>query len=325
MSTERVRVGVVGASGYSGTLAARILARHPRFELAFATSDLRRGRPLAHLGIRGAGVLVANGEACDRASDCGAVVLATPPEVSQKLAPELRRRHSAVVVCDLSNAFRLGDEAHYGLPELFGRPVSMLVANPGCYPTATLCLLAPLVASGLVEPEIAVDAKSGTTGAGRQAKEEHSFAEVDENLRAYKIHNHQHEPEIAAHLARRGGTGVEITFVPHLLPVRRGILITAYARLRAGIPVAAPEEALRAFYKDSRFVRVVAPHEVSLAEVVGTNDVAVAVSVRGRSVVGLASIDNLLKGASGQAVQNLNLAFGLAEDAGLDHLERSAP
>lgn len=337
------RVGVVGATGYSGTIAARLVAQHPSLTLAFATSDAKKGASYSHLGIRAEGTLVANALAEARAEGCDAVILATPAEVSLELAPRLRARYPDLTICDLSGAFRLRpaslyeryyklthtspgllEAAFYGLPELFGAPPrGALVSSPGCYPTATLLALAP-VASLVDEGAFHVDAKSGTTGAGRQAKEEHSFAEVDENLRAYKVHDHQHEPEINLHLARKTGVTPDVVFVPHLLPVRRGILVTAYARLKSGVAEDAVKKAYEAAYAGKRFVRFAPPGEVTLASVVGTNDAVLGWSVRGRSLVAFAAIDNLIKGAGGQGIQSLNLALGLAEDAGLDHLTRSA-
>jgi N-acetyl-gamma-glutamyl-phosphate reductase len=337
-----VRVGVVGASGYSGTVAARLITGHPAMALVFATSDAKRGASLSHLGIRAEGTFIANTQAEELARDCDAVILATPAEVSHALAPKLRK-NADLTICDLSGAFRLRssaeykqfygfaheqpgllDAAFYGLPELFGAPQrGALVASPGCYPTATLLALAP-VTRFVQDGAWHVDAKSGTTGAGRQAKEEHAFAEVAENLRAYRVHKHQHEPEIFLHLARKSGASVDVVFVPHLLPVRRGILVTAYARLKQGVSEADVRGAYEAAYAKSRFVQTAPPEEVTLASVVGTNDARIGWSVRDRSLVVFAAIDNLLKGAAGQGIQSLNLAFGLAEDAGLDRLLRTA-
>ncbi len=347
MSTAH-RVIVVGASGYSGGVLARLVAGHPGLALAAATSDARAGRSVGReLGLQSELAFVKNGEALAAAATCDVAFLATPAEVSADLGPRLAAGGRTVI--DLSGAFRLATaddvRAHYnfshpeparlgttpyGLPELFGAPPrGALVANPGCYPTATLLALAPLLRAGLLEGEgLVVDAKSGTTGAGRQAKEEHSFAEVAENLRAYKVLAHQHEPEIAQKLAAYAGAGPlvahDLVFTPHLLPVRRGLLATCYARPRGGAGLAALEECLRAAYAGAPFVDVVTPGEVTLAAVVGTNRCRVGVAARPGRVVVLAAIDNLLKGAAGQALQNANLALGLPETLGLDGLHRSA-
>jgi N-acetyl-gamma-glutamyl-phosphate reductase len=352
VTRSRPRVGVVGATGYSGALAARLLAAHPSFDLAFCTSDAAQGESVAaRLGTPTDLTYAPNADAAKLALDVDAIVLATPAEVSARLAPAMI--DAAKVVVDLSGAFRLANEhdyavwygfthpsaallgrAHYGLPELFGPPSrakdgSALVANPGCYPTAALLAVTPLVRAGLVEPRgIIVDAKSGVTGAGRQAKEEFSFAEVDEDVRAYKLLSHQHTPEIARHLARgahRADADIALTFTAHLLPVRRGILATCYARPRQGVTVQALVNGLTDAYAASTFVDVVAPEKVTLGAVVGTNRARVGVVSNGDVVVILASIDNLLKGAAGQAIQNLNLLFTLDETAGLAQLQRTIP
>jgi N-acetyl-gamma-glutamyl-phosphate reductase len=345
-------VGVVGATGYSGSLAARLLAAHPGFGLSFCTSDAAAGESVAaRLGFSTDLHFAPNGDALTLAEGVDAVVLATPAEVSARLAPAILQARKAVV--DLSGAFRLGDparyptwygfahpsptlleRAHYGLPELFGPPRraldgSALVANPGCYPTASLLALAPLLRAGLIEPRgIIIDAKSGVTGAGRQAKEEYSFGEVDEDVRAYKILAHQHTPEILRGLAAAAKVeegDVAVTFTPHLLPVRRGILATGYARPRKGATNGAIAACLAEAYGASAFVKVVAPEKVTLGAVVGTNLARVGAVANGDVVVTIASIDNLLKGAAGQAVQNLNLLFGLDEGLGLAQLQRISP
>jgi N-acetyl-gamma-glutamyl-phosphate reductase len=345
---SRLRVGVVGATGYSGAIAARLVAAHPAFELAFCTSDKLSGErvePQLRVPVADGLRYVPNGEAEARARDCDAVLLATAAEVSAKLLPPLVEH--GVSVIDLSGAFRLAGaedyarwygfshprpdllaRAHYGLPELVGAPPKgAFVANPGCYPTATLLALAPLVREGLVEPTgIVVDAKSGVTGAGRQAKEEYSFGEVDEDLRAYKLLSHQHTPEIERVLSRVSGHGPsKLTFTAHLLPVKRGLLATCYARPRAGASAKAVSECLADAYRGAPFVHAVAPHEVTLKAVAGTNHAVVGATADADVVIAIGAIDNLLKGASGQAVQNLNLLAGLDEATGLSHLHRVHP
>jgi N-acetyl-gamma-glutamyl-phosphate reductase len=341
---NRPRVGVVGASGYSGVLASRLLARHPSFQLAFCTSDARKGTLVRAHGIDADLTFVANDQALAASAEVDAVLLATPAEVSLRLATELRARHADLTVCDLSGAFRLDSaeayqkhygfahtaeallgQAHYGVPELFGAPrKGALIANPGCYPTATLLALAPLLQADQVEPHLVVDAKSGTTGAGRQAKEDYSFSEVADDFRAYRVHRHQHEPEIARFATKLARGGVpNVVFVPHLLPIPRGILVTAYARLRDGVDESAVTSAFAKQYQGARFVQLATADTCALHHVVGTNDARIGVSVREGSVVVIACIDNLLKGAAGQALQNVNLAFGVPEHAGLDGLQRS--
>jgi N-acetyl-gamma-glutamyl-phosphate reductase len=343
---DRLRVGVVGASGYSGAVATRILAGHPRVTLAFATSDRHAGQAVgAHLGlVVDPGVtFVPNATALDQVDACDAVLLATAADVSMRLVPAFAERGKQVV--DLSGAFRLAasdyprwyglehsaptwlDRAHYGLPELFGPPPQgvTIVSNPGCYPTAALLALAPLVRAGLVEPRgIVVDAKSGVTGAGRQTTESFSFAEVDGDVRAYKVLTHQHTPEIVRGLSRLAD-GVTLTFTPHLLPVARGLIATCYARPRAGVDAAQVQACLRTAYEGAAFVRVVTSEQVMLKRVVGTNLALVGASANEDVVVAVGAIDNLVKGAAGQAVQNLSLMNGWPESLGLDALPRVAP
>lgn len=339
---ERPRVGIVGASGYSGMVAARLLMQHPYVDLSFCTSDKWTGD---HVGSR-VGVpdpshlkFVANARAVEASEGCRVVFLATSAEVSLELAPKLLER--GVSVIDLSGAFRLRDatlyprwygfphhapehlaRAHYGMPELQGPPPSEgLVANPGCYPTATSLALAPLLRAGLIEASgIVVDAKSGVTGAGRQAKEAYSFTEVADDFRAYKILSHQHTPEIAQTCAIGS-----LTFTAHLLPVRRGILATCYARPRGRASREQLTEALRAAYERAPFVEITAPEEVTLASVVGTNMCRIGVATDGEVVLVVSAIDNLVKGASGQAVQNMNLMLGFDERIALVGLHRSMP
>jgi N-acetyl-gamma-glutamyl-phosphate reductase len=343
------RVGIVGGSGYTGAVAARLVATHGDLRLAFCTSDKLAGQPLGdHLMVSlpdENARFEPNARALELAAQCDAVMLATSAEVSCELAPALVEKKKIVV--DLSGAFRLAaadyptwygfshpapsllERAFYGLPELFGPPPvarggGALVSNPGCYPTASLLALAPIVRAGLVEPQgLVVDAKSGTTGAGRQSKEEHSFSEVDEDLRAYKVLTHQHTPEIARALSRFAPSS--LTFTAHLLPVRRGILATCYARPRAGASAEAIVECLRDAYAKTPFVHVRAPEDVRLRAVVGTNHALVGASANADVVVVVCAIDNLLKGAAGQAVQNLNLVLGLPETRGLDSLQRTSP
>ena len=346
MMRERPRVGVVGASGFSGATLARLLAAHPKLRLAFCTSDRHVGEPVdRHLGMHVEGGLkfAANGAAEELAGECDVVMLATSAEVSASLAPRVLARGKHTI--DLSGAFRLEtaadyakwygfehpaapllSRAHYGLPEIFGSPATprdeepTLVANPGCYATAAILALAPLLRAGLVDSAgLIVDAKSGVTGAGRQASEPYSFAEIDEDLRAYKLLTHQHTPEIARALRLPS-----LTFTPHLLPIRRGLLATCYARPRAGTTPSAIEQCFQDTYASRAFIELCAPDRVRLHDVVGTNRARVGATANGDVVIVVCAIDNLLKGAAGQALQNLNLLYGEDESLGLTHLHRIA-
>ena len=336
---QTVPVGVIGASGYSGLEASRILALHPHVELRLLGSDKWAGETAARrAGLAGAaGKLkyVPQEQMVQLARECAAVLLATPADGSLKLTPILQA--FGVKVIDLSGAFRLRNaelypkhygfehtqadllsKAFYGLPELSRTPAgTALVANPGCYPTAAALALLPLIEAGAVKGPFIVDAASGVTGAGRKATEEMSFGEVDEDFRAYRVLRHQHQPEIAQTLGR------EVTFTAHLLPVRRGILATCYARA-AGEPDL--KEIFLHKYASCPFIEVLdSPDQVSLKGVVGTNKCQVAVATDGATVVVISAIDNLIKGAAGQAVQNLNLAMGWPETAGLDTLRGFHP
>jgi N-acetyl-gamma-glutamyl-phosphate reductase len=318
-------------------VAARLLSAHPNVELAFVTSDKWAGRPLesdtAKTGLR----YVPNAEALTASEGVPHVMLATSAEVSLDLAPKLLARGASVI--DFSGAFRLLDpasyprwyglehhapellqQAFYGLPELTGTPPKTgLIANPGCYATATILALAPLLRAGLIDAEgIVVDAKSGVTGAGRQAKEAYSFAEVDGDFRAYRILKHQHTPEIAQLCAVRS-----LTFTAHLLPVRRGILATCYAKPRGSEQEI--KSVLAAAYGRSRFVKIVDPEQVTLSAVVGTNECHLGIAMNEDVLIVVSAIDNLVKGAAGQAVQNLNLRLGLDEGVGLDRMTPWSP
>jgi N-acetyl-gamma-glutamyl-phosphate reductase len=340
-------VGVVGASGYSGIELCRLLAQHPDVTLRFAASERWEGDSLRSRTGVGGRVGALQYQAVERAlrgaNGCAVVLLATPTEVSLRLVPQLLQ--AGIRVVDLSGAFRLASaaayrpaygfehpapellaESVYGLPELSraGLATARLVANPGCFATAAALAVGPLLSAGLLAEEaVVVDAASGVTGAGRQAQESYSFAEVDEDMRAYRVLRHQHLPEMAQSFQRAAGHPRAFTFTPHLLPLRRGILCTVSARLRPGAAPEALRAALEEAYRGEPFVDVVAtPEEVTLRGVAGTPRALVGVACAtagfdpGRVVV-LSSLDNLLKGAASQAVQNLNAMLGLEETQGL--------
>jgi len=350
------RAGIVGVSGYSGMELARILASHPHFSLELVTSDKWAGK---RLGDRLAVAVPAADLTCftheqgqAHLGEVDVVFLCTPAEVSVDLAPRVLAAGARVV--DLSGGFRLAAdqypqwygfthpapallaEAVYSMPEATGNAdklrTARLVSNPGCYPTASVLAVLPLLRAGFMEADsVIIDAKSGTTGAGRKASEEMSFSEVADDIRPYRVLRHQHQPEIDRALGMSGAPHVRVTFVPHLLPVRRGILATAYGRLRHGTggsdPVGGVRKALADFAEERPFVHVVAAEEVRLQAAVGTNRVVLGASADAKlgSVVTFAAIDNLVKGAAGQAVQNANLMFGFSETAGLLRLAGAMP
>lgn len=352
-SQEVIRAGIVGVSGYSGVELARLLSRHPRFALQVATSDKWAGKVLGHkISLAGpAAALSVQGQEAGQArfGELDVVFLCTPAEASVEIAPRAVAAGTRVV--DLSGAFRLAAadyptwynfthgapgllaEAVYSMPEATGTArvrEARLLSNPGCYVTACTLAVLPLLRAGLIEPgSLIIDAASGTTGAGRKATEDFSFSEVADDFRAYRVLKHQHTPEIEQALERSGVPGARVVFTPHLLPVRRGILATAYGRLK-GSPVdatAAAVEALGKFAEGKPFIRIASPEEVTLHATVGTNRVVLgarADASRG-VVVSFASLDNLVKGAAGQALQNANLMFGLPETTGLLELGGHAP
>lgn len=316
-----VEVGVFGATGYTGQELLRLLSAHPEVVVRFATGS---GRLAHEAGL-------------EREAD--AYFLALPHGVAAGFAARLRKLRPHSVVIDLSGDLRLptpesykawyGHDhpvpellgaAPYGLSELYADRIrgARLISNPGCYATSVLLALVPLLAAGLVEAEdIVVDAKSGVTGAGRTLREDLLFCEVAEDFSAYAPGRmHRHVGEMEAVLQERTGHAVALTFCPHLLPVKRGILSAVYVKTAAA--AAELGAGLRGFYDGAPFVQVVEGSPPRLTDVVGTNDCRLFVhaAAPGRAVI-FSALDNLVKGAAGQAIQNLNLALGLPETAGL--------
>jgi len=325
---SRARVAVLGASGYAGREAIRLLARHGRAEIALASSESEAGAKLSRM-VRGApGIALTRIAEADFAG-CDAVLSCLPHGESSKWVEKALGAGARVV--DLSNDLRVIDEttpewgrgAVYGLPELHRGRISgaTLVANPGCYPTAAILALAPLVRRGLVAGPVIIDAASGVSGAGRSPKRELLMAELAEDFSAYKVGNtHRHLAEMRDQTgALNGGAGPELVFTPHLLPVKRGILETIYVPLTAALDE--PHRPWLDDYAGEPFVEVMTDRLPTLADVTGTNHVSIGVqpvadTTRPMLII-VAAIDNLVKGAAGQAVQNLNLMFGWPETEGL--------
>jgi N-acetyl-gamma-glutamyl-phosphate reductase len=330
-----LRIGIVGASGFTGAELLRLAAQHPQFEVVLATADTQAGAAAASLypGLAGAypGLVFETFDP-DRVDGLDVVFLGLPHEASLALAPQLVGRVECVV--DLSAAYRLKDtakypeyygfdhdqpallaEAVYGLPELHRTELkgARLIATPGCYVTAATLALRPLVESGVIETRgVIVDAASGVTGAGRKADHPYSFTTVDENFVAYGLLTHRHTPEMEQEI------GAQLLFTPHLAPMNRGILATCYAR-----PVGEPTtgellDMLRERWRDEPFI-VVTDGSPSTKATLGSNAVHVTARYDSRTgtVVAIAALDNLAKGASGGAVQAANVALGLDETAGL--------
>jgi N-acetyl-gamma-glutamyl-phosphate reductase len=284
-------VAVHGSSGYAGRELMRLLASHPRMRAVACTADTRAP------------------------AQCDLALLALPHGVSGEVGRELAG--ARVPVVDLSADTR--GEWQYGLPELHRAAiaVSRQVANPGCYATAAILALAPLVAGGLVEPDLVFDGKSGVSGAGKTPSETTGFCSVSEGIAPYQPVGHRHQAEIERELSELGPGPVAVTFTPHLAPFTRGLLVTAYARLRGGVGQAEVEAVLLGAYQDEPFVRL--GEGVRTQMLRGSNLCHLQAWVdagRGRVIVASA-IDNLIKGAAGQAIQNANLMLGLPETMGL--------
>lgn len=335
-----VEVGIVGGTGYTGAELLRLLVRHPSVRVRLLTSRQEAGKRADALfpQLRGFTDLTFSEPDPAALADCQAVFFATPHGTAMQMAPKLLDQ--GVKVLDLSADFRLKNpatfrqwyklehaspqllgEAVYGLPEIHRDAIrkARLVACPGCYPTAVQLGLLPLIENNLALPgSIIADCKSGVTGAGRELKASSLFAEVAESLKAYGVDGHRHHPEIEQSLAAVAAEPVPVTFVPHLVPMNRGIHATLYADLQRDTDVQALYE-MR--YSDEPFVDVLPPGaHPETRSVRGANHCRIAVHRAGfgRRVVILAVIDNLVKGAAGQAVQCFNLMFGFDETAGLN-------
>jgi N-acetyl-gamma-glutamyl-phosphate reductase len=331
--TGSLAVGVFGASGFAGAELLRLAASHPRLEVRLATADSRAGGRVADLYQNLAAAypdLVLSAVDPTAAEGLDLVFLALPHGASQDLVPDLRKRVGTIV--DLAADFRLKDpslyptwygeahrhpdllaEAAFGIPELFRAELggATLVAAAGCYVTAAALALAPLVREGQIEPAgIVVDAASGVSGAGRAAKDHTHFNVVDEDFTAYGLISHRHTPEIEQAI------GAQVIFTPHLAPMNRGILATCYARPTAS--AVDPLGALKDFYRDEPFI-VVSERSPSTKATMGSNCVHLTARSDPRTgwVVVLSALDNLTKGAAGQAIQCANLALGLPETTGL--------
>lgn len=339
-----LRVAIIGASGYTGVELSRILCTHPEVELTAATSRQYAGKPLAEIfpNLRGKTDLICENLSLDAlAQRADFFFTAVPHKTAMDLVPQLLQEGKKVV--DLSADYRLHDvavyeewyqehsspgflkEAAYGLPERYRQQIkaARLVANPGCYPTSIILALAPLLQNGIIDPaSIIADSKSGTTGAGRAANVGSLFCEVHDGFKAYKVGGtHRHLPEIEQELSSINHRAITISFTPHLLPISRGILSTCYANLKATIS----EDDVLKLYQDSYgsepFVRMMPIGALPATQYVrGSNfcDIGLAIDSRTNRIIVVSAIDNIVKGAAGQAVHNMNLMCGFAEETGLN-------
>jgi len=337
-----IKVGIVGGTGYTGIELMRILAQHPQAELAVITSRKEAGVPVAKLfpSLRGAVSLEFSDPGKGDLGRCNVVFFATPNTVAMSEARALVE--AGVRVVDLSADFRIRAvtewekwykvkhaarellaEAVYGLPEVHRAKIkgARLVANPGCYPTAVQLGLLPLVEAGVVDLDhLIADAKSGVSGAGRKTEEHLLFSEASDNFKAYGVAGHRHFPEIRQELEAAAGRNIGLTFVPHLTPMIRGIYATLYARITKDIDF---QRLFEERYRGEPFVDVLpAGSEPDTRSVRAANVCRIAVHRPhgGDMLVVISVIDNLVKGASGQAVQNMNIMYGFEETLGLSHL-----
>ncbi len=343
MSGEKINIAIVGSSGYTGGELMRILLNHPHVTVTAITSEKSAGKPITSIFPHLAGLTSLVCEPLDpdtisKKSDF--VFLALPHVTAQEAAFRFHRLGKKVV--DLSADYRLSDpavyatwyehthqypellkDAVYGLPELHRDKIkkASLIANPGCYPTGAILGLAPLMQKGKVDlGNIIIDSKSGVSGAGRSPSPAHHFPEVNEGFMAYKVGTHRHTPEIEQELSALTGKQITLSFTPHLVPMNRGILTTIYAKQLSASDTAQLHSLYEEFYKEAPFVRMLPVGLFpNVRNVRGSNfcDIGVYADQRtGRAVV-VTAIDNLVKGASGQAIQNMNLMMGFNEAEGL--------
>jgi N-acetyl-gamma-glutamyl-phosphate reductase len=338
---KTIRAGILGVSGYTGREAFALLLTHPGVRLTYVAAHNTQG-PMAEIYpefLNRTTLVCQKFNIKEAIEKCDVVFLALPHTESMSVAPKLLK--AGLKVIDLSADYRLQksqvyetwyahkhtdtknlNRAVYGLPELFRQKIKSadFIANPGCYPTAAILGLAPLISTRRDVQSIIVDAKSGVSGAGRKASIGLLFSEDNENFKAYKVLSHQHEPEIEQYLSQLAGHATKIHFVAHLLPVTRGILNTMYVSLKDSITIHQLHSLYKKFYKIEPFVRLhPAGNQPEIKNVANTNfcDIGLAVSTDKKMVVITSAIDNLVKGAAGQAVQNMNIMYGFNETEAL--------
>lgn len=338
-----IRCAVLGATGYTGIELVRILLRHPMVKLAHLTT--RQEKPIRIQELipslpSNVSLEVRQYDFNRVKKDADVIFICLPHTEAMKAGREFFK--AGKIVIDLSADYRLKKvkayetwygvkhlypellrQAIYGLPELYRKEIreANLIANPGCYPTSVALALLPLLKNKLIQPAgIIVDSKSGVTGAGKKLTAQTQYAELDENFYAYKVNRHQHTPEILQTLESVSKSRVSMTFVPHLLPIQRGILSVHYVQLRTGVKASAVAKAFKDFYQGEPFIRLKAQDQFpALKDVQQTNycDIGWTVDMKKKQVIVISAIDNLLKGASGQAVQNMNIRCGFPEEEGL--------
>lgn len=338
-----IKTGIIGATGYAGAQLVWILHNHPEAEIKFLCSNSYAGESYAQIYRNFTGHLDVNCVSMDEAfaqlDKIDVLFLAMPHGKSFEISKAAVAKGKKVI--DLGADFRLKDiteyeewykvahdaedllkEAVYGLPELNRAEIkkAKLVANPGCYPTASILALAPLMKNDLIDPDsIIIDAKSGVTGAGRSAVTNNLYCEVNDSIKAYSITTHRHTPEIEQVLGDMSGNDITLTFTPHLTPMSRGILSVCYGKLSDDYSEETLLQLYRDFYKDEYFIKITdAPPETRYTRGSNMCHISLRVDRRTKRVVVVSAIDNLIKGAAGQAVQNMNILFGLKENTGIE-------
>lgn len=341
-----INVGIAGASGYTGVELVKLISNHPEADLKVITSNSYTGQSLTQIFPAMAGfenLVCRDLDIASLSSEVDVMFLALPHKVSMAHAPELIKHNIKVI--DLSADYRFENpdfyeaayqkhtskdllkESVYGLCELYEEKIksARVIGNPGCYPTSILLPLVPLIKEGLISARgIVSDSKSGVSGAGRSLSLGTHYSEVNESFCAYKVGNHRHTPEINEILSLSAGQNVDITFTPHLLPLTRGMLSTIYTTVLDHVDVQMIRNAFESYYAEKPFVRILpAGLYPAISHVRNTNrcDFGYHFDEKNRQLILISAIDNLLKGAAGQAVQNMNILFGIPEDTGLNSVQ----
>ena len=334
---DKVKVGIVGFCGHTGRTLLRILAHHPEVEVTYLvdkdSKDFDESNPYGIHPTR----IEENFDPKEASQFADLFFLALPHTISILYVDELLKNGKKVI--DFSADFRFPDlslyeewyqtkhknpellsQAVYGLPEIFREEIkkAKLLANPGCYPTATILGILPLLKKGFLKDEIIVDAKSGASGAGKKLIPSSMFSAINENLKPYKVNCHQHAPEIKMILERVAGNWIDLTFVPHLIPMNKGLLTTIYASLNKEMESGEILDLYQKFYSSEPFVKVLKEGEFpQTKDVLGTNYCRIGVTANSKRAIIISTIDNLMKGAASQAVQNMNIMYNWEETRGL--------
>ncbi|WP_029355411.1 N-acetyl-gamma-glutamyl-phosphate reductase [Bosea sp. 117] len=347
MTDAKARIAILGASGYTGSELVRLLVRHPRVEIVALTADRKAGQSMADVFPQFAPLSLPKLVTIEEVdwSNVDLAFCALPHGTTQQVIKRTFELAPHIKIVDLSADFRLRDpgayeqwyghphqalelqqEAVYGITELYRSDIrkARLIANPGCYTTTAILPVVPLIEAGAVEPEnIVIDAKSGVTGAGRSAKESLLFTEVSDGMHAYGVGHHRHMAELDQEYSKAAGRSVVPSFTPHLVPMNRGIYATIYLKTGAGVGAAGVHRVLADFYRAEPFVHVLPLGQVPQSRFVKGSNMAFIGVIQDRApdrVIVISATDNLVKGASGQAVQNMNLVLGYPETTGLDQI-----